>query len=427
MSSTTEHRGAEGAVPARVPSAAELRSRLQALREDPVFLAEAMRIRADAADSIVRDALIWNLLTEPGDGVAGALIGALGPTEALAVAFGGLPGDAEERKGLPVRAPAEASERPAAAALRDARRRWAPRLTASAHLGALRTAARTGVRLLLPTDREWPQMLGDLGAHAPRALWYRGDPSALVEDGVAIVGARASSSYGEHVAGEFAGELAAEGFVVVSGGAYGIDGIAHRAALRAGGRTVALLAGGVDRPYPSGHAQLFERVVASGALVSEVPCRTAPTRWRFLARNRLISALARATVVVEAGSRSGTLNTAGHAAELGRPLGAVPGPITSTTSAGCHRLLRDYDARCITSVADVRELLGISRAAAGPAQEDPDMIRIADALNTRTARSSSELARRSGLSEERVEALLGILELDGGAVRTDRGWRSVLM
>ncbi len=211
-----------------------------------------------------------------------------------------------------------------------------------------------------------------------------------------------------------------------SGGAYGIDGTAHRAALRAGGRTAAVLAGGVDRPYPSGHAQLFERIVASGALVSEVPCGTAPTKWRFLARNRVISALARATVVVEAGGRSGSLNTAGHAAELGRPLGAVPGPITSTTSAGCHRLLRDYDARCITSVADVRELLGVDRAGPPIMQEDPDLVRLADALNARAARSRSELAQRSGLSEDRVEALLGILELDGGARRSAHGWLGVL-
>lgn len=376
-----------------------------------------MRIRPDAEEPAVRDGLIWSLLVEPGDGVAGALVDALGAVDALDVAFGG------DRI---VRASAGEDERPAAAALRDGRRRWATRLDPAAHLGALRTAARIGARLLLPGDPEWPEALADLAAHAPRALWLRGDPTALAGPGVAIVGARASSSYGEHVTGEFAGELAAEGRVVFSGGAYGIDGTAHRAALRAGGATVAVLAGGVDRPYPSGHAQLFERIVAHGALVSEVACGGAPTKWRFLARNRVISALASATVVVEAGQRSGSLNTAGHAAALGRPLGAVPGPVTSTTSAGCHRLLRDYDARCITSVSDVRELLGVAAIAPRAEAEDPDMIRLADALNARSARSSVDLARLSGLGLDRVEALLGVLELDGSAMRTERGWRSVV-
>ena len=403
-----------------MPGSVELRRRLRTLRDHQGLLAETTRIRPDAADPAVRDSVIWSLLVEPGDGVAGALVGAMGPTEALEVAFGGARGDEADGNSD------VAAERPAVAALRDARRRWSPRLAVEPHLGALRTAARIGVRLLLPDDPEWPDALRDLGAHAPRALWLRGDPAALSEVGVAIVGARASSSYGEHVAGGFAGELAGEGLVVFSGGAYGIDGAAHRAALRAGGRTVAVLAGGVDRPYPSGHSPLFERIVVNGALVSEVPCHTAPTKWRFLARNRLISALARATVVVEAGGRSGSLNTAGHAAELGRPLGAVPGPITSTTSAGCHRLLREYDARCITSVADVRELLGVDRAGPPSVPEEPDVIRLADALNARTARDRSELAQRSGLSEERVEALLGILELEGSARRSDRGWLSVL-
>lgn len=399
----------------RAPGGGALAARLRAFREDERFLEAATRVRPDAERPEVRDGLIWNLITEPGDGVAGALVAALGPQEALDLMASG---EGDRQDGV--------DDRPAAGALRDGRRRWAPRLDPLPHLGALRTAARIGASLLLPPDPEWPACAADLGAHAPHALWLRGDPTVLTGDGVALVGARASSSYGEHVAGELAAELAAEGRVIFSGGAYGIDGTAHRAALRAGGRTVAVLAGGVDRPYPSGHAQLFERILTSGALVSEVACGTAPTKWRFLARNRLISALSAATVVVEAGHRSGSLNTAGHAAALGRPLGAVPGPITSTASAGCHRLLRDYDARCITSVADVRELLGVAAVTPATASEDPDMVRLADALNVRTPRSSTQLAQRSGLSADRVEALLGILELDGSAVRSEHGWRSIL-
>ncbi|MBS1674965.1 MAG: DNA-protecting protein DprA [Actinobacteria bacterium] len=394
---------------------------LRDVREHAEFLAALTALRSDGADPAVRDEVIWNLLTEPGDGVAGALIDALGATEALDIAFGGADGALlEDRAG---------AERPAAAALREGRKRWSARLDAGQLLAPLLIAARTGARLVLPTDPEWPASLADLGAHAPLALWARGDVGALSRTGVAIVGARAASAYGEHVAAEFASELAADGLVVFSGGAYGIDGTAHRAALGAGGSTVAVLAGGIDRPYPSGHAQLFERIVSAraGAVVSEVACGAAPTKWRFLERNRLISALSAATVVVEAGQRSGTLNTAGHAAALGRPLGAVPGPITSTSSAGCHRLLRDYDARCVTSTADVRELLGQESAQPVPVTEDPDMVRLGDALNRRVARDSAELARRSGLSRERVEALLGILELDGSAVRSEQGWRSVVM
>ncbi|KJL31896.1 DNA-processing protein DprA [Microbacterium azadirachtae] len=416
MNGTEHMAGATGPAARRTPSVAQLKALLRDLRGNADFLAAAGRIRPDGAEPDVRDGLIWSLITEPGDGVAGALVAALGATDALEVVAGGY-----GRSG----APAD-DDRPAAESLREGRRRWAPRLDPELHVGGLRTAARMGVRLLLPSDPEWPASLADLGEHAPLALWLRGDAAALAGSGVALVGARASSSYGEHVAGEFAGELAAEGRVIVSGGAYGIDGTAHRAALRAGGTTVAVLAGGVDRPYPSGHAQLFERIAASGALVSEVACGVAPTKWRFLARNRLISALSAATIVVEAGQRSGSLNTAGHAAALGRPLGAVPGPITSTASAGCHRLLRDYDACCVTSVADVRELLGGAPVVAARRAEDPDMVRLADALNVRAARSSSELAQRSGLSIDRVEALLGVLELDGGAVRSERGWRSVL-
>jgi len=417
--SATEPTAAAGSAEHRerccAPGVAEITARLRALREDERFLEAACRVRPDAEQPAVRDGLIWNLITEPGDGVAGALVAALGPQEALDVIASG---EGDRQEGV--------DDRPAAGALRDGRRRWAPRLDPLPHLGALRTAARIGASLLLPSDPEWPTSMTDLGAHAPHALWLRGDATALTGHGVALVGARASSSYGEHVAGELAAELAVEGRVIFSGGAYGIDGTAHRAALRVGGRTVAVLAGGVDRPYPSGHAPLFERIQASGALVSEVACGTAPTKWRFLARNRLISALSAATVVVEAGQRSGSLNTAGHAAALGRPLGAVPGPITSTASAGCHRLLRDYDARCITSVADVRELLGIVTVAPATTAEDPDMVRLADALNVRTPRSSTQLAQRSGLSPERVEALLGILELDGSAVRSEHGWRSIL-
>ncbi|MGL4255498.1 MAG: DNA-processing protein DprA, partial [Microbacterium sp.] len=170
---------------------------------------------------------------------------------------------------------------------------------------------------------------------------------------------------------------------------------------------------------------LIERIAAGGAVISEVPCGAAPTKWRFLQRNRLIAALSDATVVVEAGWRSGSLNTAGHAASLGRPLGAVPGPVTSAASAGTHRLLREYDAACITSAADVRELLGLPHARAhdNSLAHTDDATRVRDALSTRSWRDTSEIARRAGVSVDHAEALLGLLHLEGAATPGPGGWR----
>ena len=169
---------------------------------------------------------------------------------------------------------------------------------------------------------------------------------------------------------------------------------------------------------------LLARIAIDGVVVSEVPCGTTPTRWRFLARNRLIAALGQATVVVEAGWRSGSLNTAGHAATLGRPLGAVPGPVTSASSAGCHRLLREYDAVCVTSAAEVAEMLPVAaRSPRGREATDEGRVGLLRALSTRTARTEAELAQRAGLTVERTRALLGLLDLDGLARRDGDGWR----
>jgi DNA processing protein len=261
--------------------------------------------------------VVWNVVTEPGDGVAGRLIAALGAAPALAVVEGGS-----------VIAPVEGvSTREFA----EGRRRWSPRLRSVDVDDALALARARGVELVCPDDPAWPHRVDDLGPHAPLALWVKGEAAALASltPSVAIVGARAATSYGEHVAGELAAESAGRGIPVVSGAAYGIDAAAHRAALAVGGTTVALLAGGADRPYPAGNGRLIDRIAESGAIVSEVPCGGAPTKWRFLQRNRIIAASADATVVVEAGWRSGSLNTASHARALGRPVGAVPGPVTS--------------------------------------------------------------------------------------------------
>ncbi|MFK4760829.1 DNA-processing protein DprA [Microbacterium sp. ZW T5_45] len=405
---------------------------IEELRQDHTLhdAISVVRRGGDAGDSLAR--IAWNVITEPGDGVAGALIEEFGAEVALGIAMGDVA--AVSATSVPATSVYEVSDvhavlsstpGSASRALSEARARWRPRASLGAVRDAATAAAEVGARLLLPEDDEWPRAVDDLGLHAPVALWVRGEVGLLACDPrVAIVGARASSGYGEMIAAEFAGDLAASGAVVVSGGAYGIDGAAHRAALGVGGATIALLAGGVDRAYPQGHQQLLRAIAASGAVVSEVPCGTAPTKWRFLSRNRIIAALGDATVVVEAGWRSGSLNTAGHAAALGRPLGAVPGPVTSAASAGCHRLLREYDARCVTTAAEVRELWGDLGIAADPRTVgDPEQTRLLDSLSSRSRIPVAEIARRSGLSIERVSSLLGLLDLEGRVDRADGGWR----
>ena len=225
-------------------------------------------------------------------------------------------------------------------------------------------ARRTGLGVSIPGDNEWPDSLGDLGERAPYVLWTRGASSFLARplaDLVTITGARASTSYGEHVAGTLTSDLAAAERIVVAGGAYGIEGAAHRAALASVGNTIAVLANGVDRAYPAGHSELLDRVADVGLLVSEVAPGTTPTRHRFLARARLMAALSAATVVVEAGARSRSMNVAQEARELGRAVGAVPGPVTSATSIGCHLQLQSH----ASLVADTKDIRALSESTHG--------------------------------------------------------------
>lgn len=360
----------------------------------------------------------WTVLPEPGDAAAGGMRAALGDEGALALLVDGA---------SPAAWLAALDDPELGALLPAALQRWTPRLSAERMLSAFAQAAAFGQRLVMPGDAHWPAQLDDLGPHAPAALWVRGDPAALARAGrsAALVGSRASSGYGELVAAQLAGGLVDRGLAVVSGGAYGIDGTAHRAALASGGTTIAVLAGGLDRLYPAGNEALLQRVVETACAVAEAPCGTPPTRWRFLARNRLIAALASATVVVEAGARSGSINTAGHAASIGRPLGAVPGPVTSGGSAGCHRLLRDYGAAPIERAEDVVELVdgpaadgGGQPALSATAEEE----RVLDALSGRASRGIDELAVRTGLAPRDVEASLALLELAGRVGARGSGW-----
>lgn len=370
-----------------------------------------------AADQDRAARVAWSGVSEPGDRVAGALIRAYGPVEAYRLAF--LDTDAAGIARRIDAAPRTVSE---------ARERWRPRASASPAFDAVAGAQAIGARIVIPGDDAWPIAFDDLGDHAPVCLWVRGHPEALGRPGIALVGARAATSYGEYVAGELAAGVARAGVSVVSGAAYGIDGAAHRASLAEDGTTIAFLAGGCDRAYPAGHQDLLGRILQRGAVASEVPCGSAPTKWRFLARNRLIAAASAATVVVEAGSRSGSLNTAGHAVALGRPLGAVPGPVTSGASAGTHRLLREYDAVCITDAADALELAGVEPGALptpNAGRRTDDATRVRDALSVRRSRTVAQIAAQSGMSEREVEAVLGILLLEASVLRDDGGWRLV--
>lgn len=366
----------------------------------------------------------WSALVEPGDGDAGALVAALGAADALTALVDEWPAQrilsavAERDSGMGERL---------GSSLPDALTRWRPRLRTAETMHAFELAARVGARLLVPSDPSWPAGVDDLGSHSPLALWLRGTEEACesLERSIALVGARAATGYGEHVAMEAAAGLVDRGFAIVSGAAYGIDGMAHRSALASRGSTAAFLAGGVDRFYPSGHDALLGRIAQDGAVLSELACGSAPTKWRFLQRNRLIAAASQATVVLEAGWRSGSLNTAGHAAALGHPLGAVPGPVTSPASAGCHRLIRDYDAVCVTNPAEMAELVdGVDGA--DPTQEvggrSPEATRVVDALSRRSPRTLGDIARRCGMSTASVGSVLGVLQLEGVAAERERGW-----
>ena len=296
-------------------------------------------------------------LIEPGDTDARLLADTLGPREALRSIVVGDPADTVLGR---LREVDELAADTLSRRLTAALERWKPRIALATAARALTSAAHLHATLLTPADDHWPSALDALGHGAPLTLWVRGDLARLrqLARSIALVGARASTGYGEHVAMESAAALSDKGFAIVSGGAYGIDGAAHRATLASNQTTVAFLAGGVDRLYPAGNTRLLQRIAQRGVLIGELPCGSPPTRWRFLQRNRLIAAVATATVVIEAGSRSGSLNTAGHAAMMGRPLGAVPGPITSPASSGCHRLIREYDAVCVTTPDEMAELAG---------------------------------------------------------------------
>jgi DNA processing protein len=311
----------------------------------------------------------------------------------------------------------------------------------------LAQAERAGVSIVVPGDPQWPAGLDDLpkASLAPvLCLWVRGRVRPAATDGaggslaggaVAVVGARARTRYGEQIAGDLADGLARAGVTVVSGGALGVDGDAHRAAAAAATQgesgdvpTVAVLGCGVDRAYPQAHAELFRRILdVGGGLVAELPPGASPFPWRFPLRNRVIAAMTRATVVVEAGRHSGAATTAAMASALCRVVGAVPGPVHSHASTGCHRLIREHVAELVTGLQDVLELCG------GAPVDDllsadwmPESVtRVHRCLSATRVTDPDAIVVRSGLDARTVRAGLLDLELRGLATRRPHGWLRV--
>ncbi len=383
-------------------------------------------------------AMAWTRLAEGEDEIATALVDNLGYAEALQWLR-------EVQAGAPVNKK-----------LHQSTQRWCGRLDEDAFHRDVERSAKLG-GFLMPGDPLWPENLMDLGGARPLGLWYHGNPEVLKRLSLAIVGSRDATEYGLRIARDFAFELSEQGVVIVSGGAFGIDTAAHRGALAADGNTVVVLAGGVDRPYPRQNASLFGEVLAAGGvIVSESPPGAQPLRHRFLARNRIIAGLSVATVVAEAPVRSGAISTARHALSIGRDVGAVPGPVTSPRSAGCHMLMRG-GATCVTSVKEIRELMGfvsegeshpvarvneqltlsldteevrlggapsgLAASVDDPLAGHPLAVRVRDALPVRRACSVASIATTAGVSVPEAFTGLGMLEMQGVAEQVGEGWR----
>ncbi|MBB4736985.1 DNA processing protein [Actinoplanes octamycinicus] len=376
------------------------------------------------ADRVARVALSW--LAEPGHRVVWTLVQQAGAPAVLDRLLAGDIPDRSLRTTVAARAKAG-----------DARQ------VAEVQLDQ---AERLGARLVVPADPEWPARVDSLAAleldtggrintdtRPPLCFWVRGGLplGATLDRSVAVVGARASTEYGEHVTLGIAAGLAERGWTVVSGGAFGIDAAAHRGALAVAGATVAVLACGVERPYPASNALLFDRIVEQGLLISEWPLGSEPLRHRFLIRNRVIAAATAGTVVVEAAARSGATQTMSRVLALDRPAMVVPGPVTSAMSVGCHGLLRSHPAtRLVTSAADVLEEVGRIGEYLEPPPRGPERTRdrldeesalILEAFPRRGTVTPEVLAAEARLDLRTVLRRLSLLETAGLVVRTEAG------
>lgn len=368
---------------------------------------------------------LWTLLVDPADEVAVSIIAQLGVLEALerlgrlAAAKAPLDEDTIRQAFAPVELPISVVRIEG----------WVMRLRDANLQMDLDWLNHLGGWVLIPEDPWWPQALNHLDL-PPVALWVLGRAQVLEQaaasGSAALVGARAATRYGVCQASGMAYELDQQGCYVISGGAYGIDAAAHRGSLCANGLTLSVQAGGLGNLYPAMNAALFTQILeAGGMIISEQPCSARPAKRMFLTRNRLVAALADVTVVVEAGMRSGAMSTANHAIEQGKTVAAVPGPVTSEMSAGCHELIRD-GAALVTSAAEVLELMrpisGVEPVQESPADASffaglsPEAARTLDSLPLHSWSSVEQIARQAGLNIETVRKELGLLELSGIAL-----------
>jgi DNA processing protein len=376
-------------------------------------------------DPVVRARLVLSWVTEPGSRKLWQLVAEHGPVEALDRL---VKGDAHP-------------------ALADAAHSRFNNASPAQIAGELTARAQsTGSRIITPESADWPAGLADLAAissernrydrdtYPPHVLWLRGpmDLATLARGSVALVGGRDASRYGLHVAADLAFGLASRGWPVVSGGAFGVDAAAHRGALAAGGATVSVLACGVDRPYPAAHTALFEQIAEQGLLISEWPPGSAPHKHRFLIRNRVIAALTRGTVMIEAGLRSGSRQTLRRARQLGRASMAVPGPVTADSFAGSHEELRRTEGdrvRLVTCVAHVLEEVGpigeLAPIPRGPVRASDQLSdleqQLVDAAPIRGSMTAAELAAQAGVGLLDALAALPSLALRGFVRRTPEG------
>jgi DNA processing protein len=364
-----------------------------------------------------------SFVAEPGDLTLGGMLRRSSPAEAFAAICDGRP-----------QPPGDAKNRGGGSGLARAIELWAARLGLVPTESWLAAREREGMRIVCPGDPEWPTQLDVLGDARPLLLWVRGsaDLRFACLRSVSVVGARAATAYGLHVATEMAAALAERGWAVISGGAFGIDAAAHRGALGAEGVTVAALASGLSYGYPKSHHELFAAIAAQGCVVSEWPPDRGPTRPGFLVRNRVIAALSCGTVVVEAALRSGALATARHARDLYRPLMAVPGPVTSTQSEGCHEIIREWDAVLVTRAQDVVEHIspvgeGLSERRRGPAYPrdslDPVATAVLEAVPARKGSGPAAIAVAAGVDLDTAIGCLGALAALGFVERCPTGWR----
>lgn len=372
--------------------------------------------------------IAWSVICEPGDGPAGLLVANLGAARALEIELLNL--DSRLVRAELIDSGLTAIEVDKFGLFEkvhlNSRERWRPRLS----LDLVRTAI-YGINkckgvVLTKHHEAWPTQLDELEYFAPMAMWVRGNIEALakLDSSIAVVGSRGSTTYGEYATDAMVSALVPKGVSVVSGGAYGIDAKAHKSTLALQGNTVAVMAGGVDRLYPTGNADLLKRIAQTGAVISELVPGSTPTRWRFLQRNRLIAALAQSTLVVEANWRSGALNTVSHSEALGRDVYAVPGPISSPKSAGTNKLIADGRAQLVFDGDDLLDRLGIQArpiTALELAGLGAIEVRVLDAIGY-DALEIAEVCSAAGLTRDEARFGLGNLELDGLVTRRDNTW-----